>query len=142
MTFISSEDLHVISLMDRRPFIVSCYKGLYRLIIFYYFIIILLFLAYGQINRQPGIWNPEWLKAYIIVYLPVDHPLRQQTPNLTTHLPAGVSYSVVFRYHSGGIGNDLIHDDPEDDNIDEPNELQGMVWRSHMIDFSVSCWSE
>lgn len=51
----------------------------------------------------------------------------------TSSLPAGVSYSVVFRYQS-----DLEIDEEEAEDV---NNFPGIVWRSHMIDFSISCWS-
>ena len=97
-------------------------------------IIIVTLTAFGQINRIPGVWNPEWLRAYFIVYHPLDHPSRKQT----SHLPAGVSYSVLFRYHGS---NDEDIDDGDGDFVIENANDPVAAWRSHMIDFSISCWS-
>ena len=94
--------------------------------------------AFGQINRHPGVWYPEWLRAYLIVYYPLDHPSRQATDqNSPSHLPAGVAFSIVFVHEVGGP----IESDEEDNEDNNLNLITDTITRSHMIDFSVSCWS-
>jgi hypothetical protein len=80
--------------------------------------------AYGQINRHPGYWSPEWLRAYFIFYYPISHPSRSAA---NPSLQPGVSYSVLFRHNSSTVADD-----------DEESEDLG---NSHIIDYSLSCWT-
>jgi hypothetical protein len=85
------------------------------------------------------VWYPEWLRAYLIVYHPLDHPSRQSESQVlsSSRLPAGVAYSIIFIHDfNPDVGSD-------DENEGEENPLIQIdgVTRSHMIDYSVSCWS-
>jgi hypothetical protein len=141
ITFLSTEDLNFVSIIDRLPAIASCYKGPLSVHLFLSLPSPHPSTAFGQINRHPGVWYPEWLRAYLLVYHPLDHPSRQTEESQTvtpSRLPAGVAYSIIFIHNTNP---DLGSDDEGEEDGEGPQILLDGMTRSHMIDFSVSCWS-